>query len=132
MSITFTGDAHQMQNSANQTAACCGELESHLKSLSFVQDELHAAVVSQGAGNAIYNTLGNAHTSGLSLAGTLQQIIDALNVAGVQVDAQDMEGAAHVNAVLGADGHVDGGTWANSAAAVSGFDTSKVDVSSWK
>lgn len=117
MSITYTGDPARLQSSADNTAACLGELESHLKALTNVQDELHAAVVSSGAGSAIYNSLGNAWQSGKSLAGTLQEIVTELKNTGVQVHSQDLEGAGRINAALGADGGVDAGTWSTSSAA---------------
>lgn len=111
MSIVFNGDPEVLRGTANHTAACLGELESHLKALMGVQDELYAAVVSRGTGSAIYRTLGEAHHSGTVLAGTLQQIVDELSQTGVSVDAQDLEGAGRVNALLGDDGEVDAGTW---------------------
>ncbi|NNH73232.1 hypothetical protein HLB23_25810 [Nocardia uniformis] len=131
MTITYTGDPAALQSSANNTAACLGELESHLKALAATQDELHTAVVSQGAGNAIYNTLGNAHVRGLSLAGTLQQIVDGLSDTGVKVDLEDLEGAARVNAAMGDDGVVDGGAGASSWTSAGTAVDSKVDTATW-
>ncbi|MEV0032737.1 hypothetical protein [Nocardia sp. NPDC050793] len=117
MTIEYNGDPERLRGSANNTAACLGELESHLKALFMVQDDLHDAVQSKGTGVAIYNSLGDAHSKGKILAGTLQEIIDELNNTGVQVELQDLEGAGRVNAALGNDHAVDAGSWSESSAA---------------
>ncbi|MEV6280161.1 hypothetical protein [Nocardia sp. NPDC051832] len=114
-------DEVRLQNTANNTAACLGELESHLKALSFVQDELRVAVVSQGAGHAIYNALGQAHAAGRPLATVLQHLSDQLKKTGYSVNIEDLEGAAKVNAALGGDGVVDAGGWSTA-------DTAKVQT----
>ncbi len=132
--ITFNGDPQKMKTSANNTAACQGELEVRLSALAGVQDELHAAVVSKGAGDAIYNALGNAHTAGKSLSQTLQEIISTLGDFSVKADAQDTDAGSQI-ARAGNDGVSGGSTWSGSNAAVSGINTSagnfKVDTNSW-
>jgi hypothetical protein len=128
MAITYTGDPSRLQKGAQDTASCLGELDSQLRALQNVQDELHAAVVSQHTGAAIYTTLGNAWTQGKSLAGTLQQIVDQLQQSGVHVDTQDLEGKAKLDAVQGltAGDSTNLGDWSNSAAATAGIP--KVDL----
>ncbi|MGV9411217.1 hypothetical protein ACWDOP_14975 [Nocardia sp. NPDC003693] len=122
MAITYTGDPSRLQSSANQTAVCLGELESALQGLAAVNTELQASVVSPNTGMAINNTLSNAWNKGKTLGGTLQQIINELGATGVKIDFEDLEGAARVNAVRGADGAVDAGQWTG---------TTKVDTASW-
>jgi hypothetical protein len=119
MAITYTGDPSRVQTAANNTAACHGELETQLRSLAHHQEWLQAAVQSQHTGTAIYNALGNAWTQGKALSGTLQNITDALSQSGVNVDVQDLEGAAKLNAMHAmAPGAGDVGTWQGGAAKI--------------
>ncbi|MFI5715859.1 WXG100 family type VII secretion target [Nocardia sp. NPDC051750] len=122
-----TIDPEQMYSSANHTAACLGELESHLKALVGTQDELQAAVTGS-TGTAIYTALGNSHEKGRELATFLQDIVNNMQQAGVKLDGADLDGAGMVNFEMGNDGVVDTGagtgTWNNGV-------QEKVDTSSW-
>ncbi|MGF6887639.1 hypothetical protein ABIA39_006256 [Nocardia sp. GAS34] len=111
--ITYTGDPQLLQKGANDTASCLGELESQLRALSNVQDLLQAAVQSDHTGQKIYSALGNAWTQGKSLAGTLEQISEGLARSGVQVDAEDLQGAAKIAAqqATGDGSGADLGNW---------------------
>jgi WXG100 family type VII secretion target len=122
-----TIDPEEMYSSANHTAACLGELESHLKALVGTQDELQAAVTG-ATGQAIYNALGNSHEKGRELAAFLQNIVNNMQQAGVKLDGADLDGSAMVNFEMGNDGAVDTGVgtgdWNNQQ-------QEKVDTSSW-
>ncbi|MBF6351338.1 MULTISPECIES: WXG100 family type VII secretion target [Nocardia] len=111
-----TIDPEQMYSSANHTAACLGELESHLKALVGTQDELQAAVTG-ATGTAIYNALGNSYQRGVELANFLQNIVDNMQNAGVKLDGADLDAQGMINFEMGADGAVDAGvgtgTWDN-------------------
>ncbi|MCX4092195.1 hypothetical protein [Nocardia sp. alder85J] len=112
-------DPTQLSQSSKDTATCLGELESYLKALMSTQAELQTAVQSQHTGQAIYNALANAQQAGTKLAGTLDQIVNALQQAGVKVDTQDLEGGSKVDAVAGLgsgsggvlNAGATGGTW---------------------
>ncbi|KAA8881914.1 hypothetical protein F3087_40320 [Nocardia colli] len=123
--ITFTGDPHVMQASANSTAACHAELEGHLRALTGVQDGMQVALVSPGAGQAVNTALGNAYVAGKALSGSLQEIIDTLSQFGVTVDVQDTDAASRVHAAAGSAGILgDTGSVAPSG-------TPAIDTSSW-
>lgn len=111
----FQVEAAQLNSTVNNTAGCLGELDNHLKALAWVQDELHGAVVSQHTGQAIYQTLGDAHVKGKNLAGTLQRLIDELKNAGATMDASDLDGAGKVLAGQVADGSADASQWVNTS-----------------
>ncbi|NKY87247.1 hypothetical protein [Nocardia veterana] len=132
--ITFNGDPHKMQTTANNTHGCHVELEARLSALANLQDELHAAVVSQGAGSAIYNALGNAHTKGKALSSTLQEIVTTLSDFGVNAQVTDDDIRNQINRAA-AEGGLSDGTWSGSEAALKGIDTNagnfKVDTSTW-
>ncbi|WP_306355961.1 MULTISPECIES: hypothetical protein [unclassified Nocardia] len=127
----FDAEPEVLTNNATHAAACLGELEGNLKTLASSQDELHTAVVSAGAGQAIYNTLGNAHAAGVKLAGTLQQIIDALTDSGGKIEMADLDAQARVYAAAGADGILDGGTAAGTWTVADTAVNSKVDTNTW-
>ncbi|MFE4459536.1 hypothetical protein ACFROC_19450 [Nocardia tengchongensis] len=111
----FQVEVSQLNSTVNNTAGCLGELDNHLKALAWVQDELHAAVVSQHTGQAIYQTLGDAHQKGKSLGGALQQLIDTLKLAGASMDASDLDSAGKVLAGQVADGGADSSQWVNTS-----------------
>lgn len=126
----FDAEPELLNATATRAAGCLGQLEGNLKTLSSVQDELHAAVVSKGAGNAIYNTLGNAYQSGVKLGGSLQGISEALSESGAVIQATDDEVQASIIAA-GADGVLDvgevGGSWGSAATP----ESAKVDTNTW-
>ncbi|WP_329411974.1 hypothetical protein OG563_06095 [Nocardia vinacea] len=95
---TFTHiDPDKLKTGASNSAACLGELEGHMNGLWSAQDELAAAVPpSSATGRAAQTALSNAYNAGKSLGGTLQEIIDALTAAHVNIDAQDLDAAAQV------------------------------------
>ncbi|MFQ6331539.1 hypothetical protein ACLMAL_36205 [Nocardia sp. CWNU-33] len=109
----YTGDPQELINKANSTADVHGSLEKHLGLLAFTQDELYTAIVSAGAGKAVYNVLGEAHRKGKALSATLASIIQQLKKQGVEVDASDLEGAAKMQRLMGGDGIDQGGAWSN-------------------
>ncbi len=86
-----------------------GNHEGYLKALLGVQDELAAAIVSEGAGTAVREAMTNAHQKGHDLAVKLQEIIQTLQDTGIRIDVSDMDAAAQVrNATsLGTNGVVD-------------------------
>lgn len=117
----------QVQASANNTAACLGELESHLSGMSNAQDEMYAAVKGQ-TGAAIYKSMGEAYSKGKNLAAKLQEIMEALKETGVKVDASDLDASSQVVA-KGLNGEfdgnsADGGGWTSNQ-------QSNIDLKSW-
>jgi len=93
--------------------ACQGELEGYLRSWMGLRDEFAVAVQSDGTGRAIQTTMDSAHTAGVKLATTLQEIIDTLKDTSVKIDTQDLEGAAQMNQALalGMNSTVDTNSW---------------------
>ncbi|MEV0297695.1 hypothetical protein [Nocardia sp. NPDC050710] len=83
-----------------------GNHEGYLKSLIAVQDELQAAVKSQGGGVAIQQAMTQAWEKGSALSTSLQEIINTLLDTGIKVDVSDMENAAQVQraTAFGLDG----------------------------
>ncbi|WP_280265227.1 hypothetical protein [Nocardia wallacei] len=134
----YIGEPDELRGSAKTTGDRLDVLEGLLKNLTGVQDELRAAVVSKGAGDAIYNTVGNAHERGKSLAGTLAKIISDLNQAGVKVESDDLAGAQQIlkaEALEAQPGYQAGEDWTGgrgswSDGAMSQTNT-KVDTNSW-
>ncbi|MFC3963069.1 WXG100 family type VII secretion target [Nocardia jiangsuensis] len=108
MATLMNVSPESIQASAGKTAAGLGELESHLKGLSGAQDELYAAVQGQ-TGDAIYQAMSQAYTSGKALAGTLQEIVDAMTAVGANFDAADLDSAGQFYRDLGTDGKLDTG-----------------------
>ncbi|MEV5840101.1 hypothetical protein [Nocardia sp. NPDC052112] len=95
---TFTHvDPEKLKTGAANSSACLGELEGCLNGMWSAQDELAAAVPpTSQTGRAAQTALSNAYNAGKSLGGTLQEIIDALNDAGVKIDAHDLDAASQV------------------------------------
>ncbi|GAB2693877.1 hypothetical protein [Nocardia thraciensis] len=127
----YVGEPDELKGSAQQTSDRLDELERQLKSLVGVQDELRAAVVSKGAGDAIYTTVGNAHERGKALAGTLSKIITDLNQAGVKVEADDLQGAQQILRSEAAGENWTGGQGSWSDGQMQDAAKFKVDTSSW-
>jgi uncharacterized protein YukE len=100
-------DPSKMQQGAQDTEICLGELETYLRTLSSVNDGMLTAVAGSKTSDAIQASIQNAGTAGTKLANTLNQIIEALKKAGVQVDDHDLSGASKVYASIGGDGKVD-------------------------
>ncbi|MFB8005975.1 hypothetical protein [Nocardia sp. NPDC056000] len=114
MSI-YTGEPEKLHQVGVSTEGCHLELEGYLSALTNVQDELHAAVVSKGAGSAIYVALGDAHQKGKSLSSTLNEIVTELRSTGVKIESSDLDGASMMNSAAVA--HDGGGGWSGSSAA---------------
>ncbi|MGY4098691.1 hypothetical protein ACW2Q0_03875 [Nocardia sp. R16R-3T] len=132
---TFTHvDPDKLKTGAANSAACLGELEGCMNGLWSAQDEL-AAAVHGATGRAAQTALSNAYNAGKSLGGTLQEIIDALNDAGVKIDAQDLDAAAQVGASAVDQGYLGAGSdhtflGAQGQAAYNAG-ASKVDFNTW-
>jgi uncharacterized protein YukE len=92
------------------------------------QDELFAAVKGD-TGRAIYQTMSQAHSSGKSLAATLQEIVDALTDSGVKIDAHDVASAAEYKQ-FGAD-NVDSASAGMASDSVAKSVGGKADLNSW-
>ncbi|MEV6139379.1 hypothetical protein AB0L63_25675 [Nocardia sp. NPDC051990] len=113
MTTTYTGDPKVLNQTAVNAMACQGELEGYLRSWMSLRDEFASAVHGSQTGTQIQNTMDTAHTAGVKLARTLQEIIDTLKDTGVHIDATDLENAARMaRAVeLGTNNTVDTGSW---------------------
>jgi uncharacterized protein YukE len=113
VTTTYTGDPQVLQHTAKDAMACQGELEGYLRSWMSLRDEFASAVHGSQTGTAIQTTMDHAHTAGVKLAQTLQEIIDTLKDTGVKIDATDLENAAHMQRAieLGTNNTVDTGSW---------------------
>ncbi|MEV4128500.1 hypothetical protein [Nocardia sp. NPDC049707] len=113
MATTYTGDPKVLNQTAVNAMACQGELEGYLRSWMSLRDEFASAVHGSQTGTQIQNTMDHAHTAGVKLAQTLQEIIDTLKDTGVRIDAADLQNAATMaRAVeLGTNSTVDTGSW---------------------
>ncbi|WP_433202618.1 hypothetical protein ACQP1G_12590 [Nocardia sp. CA-107356] len=102
-----------MKNTAVKAMACQGELEGYLRSWMGLRDEFASAVHGSQTGTQIQTTMDSAHTAGVNLARTLQDIIDTLKDTSVKVEATDLQNAAHLQRAveLGSNGKVDTGSW---------------------
>lgn len=113
MTHTYSGDPKLLQQTAVKAMACHGELEGYLRSWMSLRDDFHGAVHGSQTGTQIQNTMDHAHTSGVQLARTLQDIIDALKDTGNRIDTTDLENAARMQRAveLGTNNTVDTGSW---------------------
>lgn len=113
MTTEYNGDPAVLQETAKNAMGCQGELEGYLRSWMGLRDEFASAINGSQTGTAVQTTMDNAHTAGVKLARSLQDIIDTLKDTGNKIDATDLESAAHVQqaVALGLDSKVDTNSW---------------------
>ncbi|MEU4345501.1 hypothetical protein AB0H00_30320 [Nocardia sp. NPDC023852] len=114
MATEYNGDPSVLISTAQNAMAVQTELEGYLRSWMSLKDDFAVAVQSDGTGKAIQSTMEIAHTSGVKMARTLQEIIDTLKDTGIKIDSQDLEGAARVQGAVspsGVNNTVDTNSW---------------------
>jgi len=113
MTHAYSGSPAELIQTAKNAMAVQGELEGYLKSWMGLRDEFAGYVKNSATAAAIQSTMDTAHTSGITLAHALQDIIDALKDTGNKIDSTDLENQARVLGAieLGTNGKVDTGSW---------------------
>lgn len=101
--VEYNGDPKVLISTAQNAMGVQTELEGYLRSWMSLRDEFAAAVQGSETGKAIQSTMDTAHTAGVNMARTLQEIIDTLRDTGNKIDEQDMQGATMMLASI-ADG----------------------------
>lgn len=96
MPIGYTGDPSEINAAAKKFHGHADTFQNHIGILDGIRQEYAPAV--QGAtGNAIQAAMQGALDKGRKLHATFMEIVDTLNSAGANFDAQDQENASQVN-----------------------------------
>ncbi|WP_280262072.1 WXG100 family type VII secretion target [Nocardia abscessus] len=96
MPIGYTGDPSEINAAAKKFHGHADTFQNHIGVLDGIKNEYAPAV--QGAtGNAIQAAMQGALDKGRKLHATFVEIVDTLNSAGANFDAQDQENASQVN-----------------------------------
>lgn len=113
MTTSYTGDPKVLNQTAVNAMACQGELEGYLRSWMSLRDEFASYIKDSATARQVQTTMDEAHTSGVNLARTLQDIIDTLKDTAVYVESTDLQNAATMLRAVesGTNSTVDTGSW---------------------
>ncbi|WP_040793339.1 hypothetical protein [Nocardia paucivorans] len=109
---SLNGDTTQIVSVADYAVAVQGEYEGYLRAWNNTKDEMAAYVQSHGLGNAIQDTMANAHVKGTAIVKKMDEILQVMKDSGVKFSNVNLDAAQQVRATsLGNNGSIDTGTW---------------------
>lgn len=108
----LNGDTTQIVSVADYAEAVKGEYEGYLGAWANTKDEMAVFVKSNGLGNAIQETMGNAHMKGKAIVQKMDEILQVLKESGHKFGNINLEAAQQVRATsLGSNSTIDTGSW---------------------